>query len=68
MKTLFDYMNEASMPEMRQIDNRNFFGTDDEMMVVQEVRNLAEKIAATRNIDKRDALYLIKKVIDKVIR
>lgn len=68
MKKLSDYINEAEMEEGKVIDNRNYFGTSDEMMVLDELKTLAKKVALARNIADRDALYLIKKVLDKVIR
>lgn len=65
MKTLTEYMN-----EMHQIDTRMAMGdsNSDEMMVLDEIKNLADKVATARHIHTRDALYLIKKVIDKIIR
>lgn len=66
MKTLFEYMDE--MNEIQQIDNRNPVGSSAEMMILDELRKLAENVALSNNIDKRDAMYMIKKVLDKVIR
>jgi hypothetical protein len=63
MKTLFEYMD-----EMHQIDNRNPVGTNAEMMILDELRKLAENVALSNNIDKKDAMYMIKKVLEKVVR
>jgi predicted Ser/Thr protein kinase len=56
------------LSEMKVIDNRNYVGTDAEAAVLEELRNLAQKLSLSYGIDKKDALYLVKKVLDKVVR
>jgi len=67
-KTLLEYMEE--MDEMRQIDSRLPLGNgnSDDMMILDQVKGLAEHIARARGVSSRDGLYLIKKVLDKVLR
>jgi len=38
------------------------------MMILDQVKGLAEHIARARGVSSRDGLYLIKKVLDKVLR